>query len=119
MINMTNSEKEAILKENITEYHSYAIDAFNKENYNTATTLFFKAFAAMCDLLILRSENRIPSSHTDRFRLLENKHFRIYKIADRDFPFYQDSYTKKMTREAAEILKDDVEKLASELSLNL
>jgi hypothetical protein len=33
----------------------------------------------------------------------------LYEILDRDFPFYQDSYTKKMDQEAAELLKEDAE----------
>ena len=105
------NEKESILLENIEEYSLLGLDAFNKEKYNTATTLFFKAIAALCDLFILKQEGEIPSSHTNRFRILQEKHPEIYKIADRDFPFYQDSYTNKMDKESAELLKEDVENL--------
>jgi len=104
-------EKEQILLENVKEYYTSGLDAFNKGKYNSATTLFFKTIAALCDLFILRKEGFVPSSHNNRFRVLENKHPEIYNIADRDFPFYQDSYTKKMDKEAAELLKEDVEKL--------
>ena len=105
------SEKEEILKENFEEYYSLGLMAFNEEKYNSATTLFFKAIAALCDLYILRKEGFIPSSHSNRFRILEENYFEIYKIADRDFPFYQDSYTKKMDKESAQLLKEDAEKL--------
>ena len=110
-------EKEEILLENIREYYDFALDAFKKEKYNTATTLFFKAIAALCDLFILRKEGFIPSSHSHRFRILEEKHQEIYNIADRDFPFYQDSYTKKMDRESAELLKEDAERLKKTLGI--
>ena len=53
----------------------------------------------------------MPSSHSDRFRTIEENYPAIYKILDRDFPFYQDSYTKKMDRESAELLKDDIGKI--------
>jgi len=105
------NEKESILWENFEEYYTLGLDAFRKEKYNTATTLFFKAIAALCDLFILKKEGFVPSSHTNRFRVLEEKYSEIYNIADRDFPFYQESYTKKMDKESAQLLKDDVEKL--------
>ena len=110
-------EKEKILIENFEEYYSSGLDAFKKEKYNTATTLFFKAIAALCDLYILRKEGFIPSSHTNRFRILEEKYQDIYNIADTDFPFYQDSYTKKMDKESAELLKQDAEKLKKILGI--
>ncbi len=110
-------EKEAILIENFNEYYSLGLEAFIKAKYNTATTLFFKAIAALCDLFILRKEGFVPSSHSNRFRVLEEKYSDIYNIADRDFPFYQDSYTKKMDKESAELLKEDAEKLKKILGI--
>ncbi len=109
MYNM--NEKEKILEENLEEYFSLAINAFNTKKYNSAATLFFKSIAALCDIFILKNLGYVPSSHSNRFRILEDKFPEIYTIADRDFPFYQDSYTKKMDRESAELLKEDAEKL--------
>lgn len=111
------NEKEKILVENFDEYFAEGIKAFDKEKYNTATTLFFKAIATLCDLYILKKEGFIPSSHADRFRILEEKHKDVYKIADRDFPFYQDSYTKRMDRETAKLLKEDAEALKKMLGI--
>ncbi len=110
-------EKEKILIDNFEEYYSFGLDAFKKEKFNTATTLFFKAIAALCDLFILRKEGYVPSSHSDRFRILEKKYFKIYNIADRDFPFYQQSYTAKMDRETAKMLKEDAEQLKKTLGI--
>ena len=105
------NEKETILLENFDEYYSLGLDASKKEKYNSATTLFFKAIAALCDLFILKTEGYIPSSHSNRFRIIEEKNKEIYNIADKDFPFYQDSYTQKMDKETVEMLKNDIEKL--------
>jgi len=105
------NEKEKILIENFEEYYSLGSDAFKKGKHNSATTLFFKAIAALCDLFILKKEGFIPSSHSNRFRILEDGYKEVYDIADKDFPFYQDSYTKKMDKETSELLKEDVEKL--------
>ena len=110
-------EREEILKENFYEYYNIGLESYNKEKYNTATTLFFKAIAALCDLFILRKEGQVPSSHTNRFRILEDKYPIIYKIADRDFPFYQDSYTQKMNKETAQLLKEDAEQIKKILGI--
>lgn len=88
-----------------------------KRNITQQQTLFFKAIATLCDLYILRKDGIIPSSHTNRFRILEAKHPKVYKIADRDFPFYQDSYTKRMDQETAKLLKEDAETLKKTLGL--
>ncbi|MBS3176006.1 hypothetical protein J4457_02105 [Candidatus Woesearchaeota archaeon] len=111
------SEKEQILVDNFQEYYALGLTAFKTEKYNSATTLFFKAIAALLDIFILRNEGFIPSSHTKRFRILEEKYLDLYTIADRDFPFYQDSYTKKMDKESEELLKDDAESIKKTLGL--
>ena len=104
-------EREKILVNNFEEYFQLGLRAFNEQKYNSATTLFFKAIVALCDLFLLKKEGRIPSSHSDRFRTIEQKYKELYQILDRDFPFYQDSYTKKMDKESAELLKDDIGKI--------
>ncbi|MDD3175210.1 MAG: hypothetical protein PHU51_01925 [Candidatus Nanoarchaeia archaeon] len=105
-------EREQILIQNYEEYYSFALDAYNKQKYNSATTLFFKALVSLCDLFLFRKEGQIPSSHTNRFRSLE-KYPEVYEIVDRDFPFYQDSYTARMDKDIAELLKNDVEDVKS------
>lgn len=65
----------------------------------------------------MRKEGIVPSSHTSRFRILEEKYPRFYQVADRDFPFYQDSYTKKMDKESANLLKEDADTLKKILGI--
>ena len=110
-------EKEQILKDNFYEYFDLGLKVFREGKYNSATTLFFKAVVSLCDLYILGKEGRIPSSHSDRFRILEEKYPEIYAVVDRDFPFYQDSYTKKMDKESAELLKNDIGKIKKILGI--
>ena len=104
-------EKEEILKENIKEYVDFGERALKERKYNSATTLFFKAISAEVDLFILKKEGFVPSSHTQRFRIVQEKYPEIYEIIDKDFPLYQDSYTKKMNKEIVEIFKEDVERI--------
>lgn len=110
---------QQILIENIKEYNNNAIEAENKKQYNTAVTLFFKALASLCDLYILIKEGHIPTNHTERFRILETKYSEIYKILDKDFPFYQDSYRIRLNKEISIILKEDVRKLSKILNISL
>lgn len=110
-------EKEKVLIDNFNEYFSIGLEALKKNRFNSATTLFFKAIAALCDLYIFRKEKLIPSSHSKRFNILKEKYPIIYKIVDRDFPFYQDSYTQKMDREAAELLKEDAQHIKEILGI--
>ncbi len=105
------NEKEEILRENMEEYTQSANKAYKEEKYNTAVTLFFKAIAAASDLYILKKEGRAPSSHQQRFRIAQEKHPKIYNILDKDFSFYQDSYSKRMNKEAAEVLKEDAQEI--------
>lgn len=110
-------EKDKILIENFEEYYDEGAEALSKSRFNTATILFFKAVATLCDLHLLRKEGNIPSSHAARFRLLEEKYDFFYRIMDRDFPFYQDSYTQRLDKETAEMVKKDAERLKKMLNL--
>ncbi|MEK6901665.1 MAG: hypothetical protein AABX37_04940 [Nanoarchaeota archaeon] len=103
--------RERILRENVTEYLEYAERALQEKKYNSAVTLFFKAICAAADLFLLLKEGLVPSSHTHRFRIMEEKYKEIYTILDKDFPFYQDSYTQKMNQEAAEVLQEDAHRI--------
>ena len=104
-------EKVHILEENFNEYFSSAKDEFSKNKFNSATTLFFKAICAGIDLFILKKEGEVPSSHTNRFRIVQDRHPELYAIIDKDFPFYQDSYTKKISKEAAEMMEEDAKRI--------
>lgn len=106
-----DSDIRNVLKENAKEYYKNALESEGRGEYNSAATLYFKALAALADLYIFNKENVVPSSHTKRFRIFEEKYFEIYQILDRDFSFYQNSYTAKMNKEVCDLLKKDVEKL--------
>ncbi len=105
------NEREKILVDNLVEYAVFADQAYQKKKYNTAVTLYFKKICAAIDLYLLRKSNLVPSSHTDRFRILQEKFPEIYELLDKDFPFYQESYNKRMNREAAKVLKDDATRI--------
>ena len=105
------------LKENIDEFYSSAINAEQEKKYNVAVTLFFKALAVLADLYIFEKEDKIPTSHSDRFRILELKYPEIYKLLDKNFQFYQDSYRIKLNKEICEVLRNDAEQLIKLLKI--
>lgn len=107
---MNNNE---ILKININEYLKNARIAKENKEYNTAVTLFFKAMSSLCDLFILEKTGAIPRSHRDRFQILKLKYYEIYKIIDKDFSFYQDSYRSRLDKETTDLLENDFRKIAS------
>jgi len=108
-----------VLTENAKEYYKNAIEAEKKREYNTAVTLFFKSISSLCDLYILTKEGKMPSSHTERFRILKLRHPKIYSIIDKDFPFYQDSYKTRLDKETSDMLKEDVRKLFKILRISV
>ncbi|MBU3913406.1 MAG: hypothetical protein KKE50_04920, partial [Nanoarchaeota archaeon] len=60
---------------------------------------------------------KIPTSHSDRFRILELKYPEIYKLLDKNFSFYQDSYRIKLNKETCEVLRNDTEQLIEILKI--
>jgi len=112
-------ESEKILLENAKEYWKNALSAEKNGEFNTSVILFFKTLSTLSDTYILREEKHIPSSHTDRFRILETKYPLIYQILDKDFLFYQDSYRSKLDKETSDILKEDAKKLSKILGIKL
>ena len=96
-----------ILEENYNEYFESAERAFSEKKFNVASILYFKAICVGIDIFILKKEKFVPTSHTNRFRIIQDKYPLLYNIVDKDFPFYQDSYTKKLNHETAEVLRND------------
>ncbi|MFH1073394.1 MAG: hypothetical protein V1743_08250 [Nanoarchaeota archaeon] len=110
---------ERDLQENAEEFLREAGRAMDNQSYNAAVALYFKAIAVLTDLFILKKEGMIPSNHAERFRLLQRKYPEIYRIHDKDFPIYQDSYKTKLTKEYAEVLAYDTRKLIKITGIDL
>ena len=104
-------ENEKLLLENAREFLKEAKKSVDHKSYNSAVTLYFKALAVLIDLFILKKEGFIPSNHNNRFRLLEIKYPLLYKILDKDFPVYQQSYKLKLNKDYVKIFEDDIKKI--------
>lgn len=104
--------KEEILIKAGKEYFNSREDEFKKGRYNSAVVLYFKALISFCDLYVLQKTGETPSSHNDRFKITKEKFSEVYNLLDKDFPFYQSSYIQIMSRELAEVIKDDAKIMA-------
>ncbi|MEK6913171.1 MAG: hypothetical protein AABW47_00680 [Nanoarchaeota archaeon] len=111
--------KETILTDNAREYYNSGKEELNKKRNNSAVVLFFKCLISLCDLYILKKTGETPSSHTHRFKVLKEQFPNEYNIVDKDFPFYQDSYVQLMTKELAEVIKEDAEIMAKKSGITL
>jgi len=96
---------------NAREYFRNALSAQKRREYNTSVTLFFKTLSALADLYLLEKENQIPSSHSERFRIMQERYPEIYKFLDKNFPFYQNSYKSKLNLEVSKIFENDCRKI--------
>ena len=112
-------KKEEILEKTAREYFNSAEDELKKQRYNAAVVLYFKSLVALIDLYIFQNTRDTPSSHTERFRIVQSKFPDIYNILDKDFPFYQDSYVQMMTKELAEVIKNDALFMARKTKVEL
>lgn len=111
--------KEEILIKAGKEYFYSGNDEFNKRRYNSAVVLYFKALVSLSDLYVLQKTGNTPSSHTDRFIITKEKFPEVYNLLDKDFPFYQSSYVQIMTKELAEVIKDDAKIMAEKTQIKL
>lgn len=111
--------KEDILIKTAKEYYLSRLDELKKERYNSCVVLFFKALVSFADLYILKKTRNTPSSHNERFRVNQNSFPEVYNLLDKDFPFYQESYFQLMSKELAEVIKEDAESMAKKCEVKL
>lgn len=111
--------KEEILIKAGKEYFYSGNDEFNKERYNSAVVLYFKALISFSDLYVLQKTGDTPSSHNDRFKITRERFPEVYNLLDKDFPFYPSSYVQIMNKELAEVIKDDAKIVAEKTNIKL
>lgn len=112
-------KEQEVLETSAKEYWDAGKDELAKHRCNSAVVLFFKALVALVDLYILMKTGHAPSSHAARFRTTKKRFPEVYNLVDKDFPFYQDSYVHRMTKEVAEVIRDDAQTMAEKTKVRL
>ena len=112
-------QKNEILEKTAKKYFYSAEDELKKNRFNSAVVLYFKSLVALIDLFIFQQTGKTPSSHNERFYGLKEKFSEVYDLLDKNFPFYQDSYVHLMSKELAEVIKNDAQVVAAKTKVKL
>ena len=116
---LPSMNKEDILIKAGKEYFYSGNDEFDKERYNSAVVLYFKALISFSDLFVFYETGNTPSSHSERFKITKERFPDVYNLLDKDFPFYQSSYVQILSKELAEVIKDDAKAMADKTETKL
>ncbi|MFT4310764.1 MAG: hypothetical protein ACMXYC_03975 [Candidatus Woesearchaeota archaeon] len=84
----------------IQQFLSSAQLIYNTGDYPCTAILYFKTLFALHDYMLLQKIGYAPKDHTERFRLLEEYFPDAYKVLDKEFNTYRDTYnnvTQKIT----------------------
>lgn len=100
-----------ILKQGIVEFVDGGLDEEAKGRFRLAATAYFKALTRVCDYVILKKTGILPSSHAERFRILEAKFKQLYLSADRTFGTYRDTYSMPVDKMALKTIKNEIAKI--------
>jgi len=102
---------EQYLKNGFKEFFEGGLDEENKQRYNLAVTAYFKAITQICDIIILRKKGYAPTSHSERFRMLERDFPQIYVSVSSIFKTYQDTYSMPVTKNSCVIIKNEIKNI--------
>ena len=102
---------ESELISGFKEFLEGGLDEEKKARYKLAVTAYFKAITQVCDLIILRKKGYAPSSHTERFRILEEEFKLIYTSVDSIFKTYRDTYFMPITKESCTLIKNEIKNI--------
>lgn len=101
-------KQQDVITEVAKEHLISGIENEKDKRYNASTSSFFKALVSICDLIILKRAGRLPDNHTERFGILMGKHERVYKIVNRLFRTYRDSYVRLISKEEVRSVRNGI-----------
>ena len=110
---MEKDEKD-ILKENIKKFIKSAAIVYNTGDFTSSSILYFKAFFAVLDLVILKKIGKTPKDHSERFRILESEFSNLYFSLDKLYYIYRNSYNLIINKYDCDKIKNDVERIIKE-----
>ena len=99
------------LIENFNDFLESAEEDLKKGRFNPAVSSYFKAIAILCDSNVYIKVGLLPKNHSERFLYLKMHFKEVYGIINPLFKDYTDSYNKRVTKENAFKLKENVNKI--------
>ncbi|MEK6913074.1 MAG: hypothetical protein AABW47_00175 [Nanoarchaeota archaeon] len=107
-------DESQILLNNIKNFIKSAEIIYNLNDFTSSAILYFKALFSVLDLIILKEDGKIPKDHSERFRMLENKHIELYRILDNLYPLYRETYSFIINNKDCIRIKENVERIIKE-----
>lgn len=96
------------MKRNIEEYFQSAELLFKQGLNNAAFMMYFKTLVAIADYTLWRDFRVLPDNHRERFRLLRPRYPNLYNVLSHYFPYYRDTYTKRVDDRLLIAVRSDV-----------
>lgn len=109
---------ETLLK-NIQKIWTSAETINNLRDYTSATILYFKVLFVILDFILLRSKMHSPKDHTERFRMLQRDFPDLYKILDKYFQIYRNTYSTTIDKEKCEEIRKNVIKIIEKYKIQV
>ncbi|GAB6102054.1 hypothetical protein JCM16138_12770 [Thermococcus atlanticus] len=103
------------LKDNVEEYFQSAELLFKQGLNNAAFMMYFKTLVAIADYILWRDLKVLPDNHSERFRLLKPRYPDLYNILSYYFPYYRDTYTKRVDDRILVAIRNDVIRLREKI----
>lgn len=108
---------EAELLENIKTFWKSAELVYQAQDYTSATILYFKCWFVILDYALFKKLRKTPKDHIERFRLLEAHFPQHYRIIDKYFGVYRDTYSLFIEKEKCNEVRKHVDALIKEQSI--
>ena len=99
------------LKSNIDEYFQSAELLFRQGLTNAAFMMYFKTLVAIADYTLWRDLRVLPDNHRERFRILKPRYPDLYSVLSHYFPYYRDTYTRRVDDRLLIAVRSDVIRL--------
>lgn len=96
-------------KSQILQFKKSADILYLEKDYTSATILYFKAWFAVQDFILLETIGQSPKDHSERFRFLEKKFPKTYLELNKEFSTYRDTYSKMIDKTTCDRIKRIVE----------
>ncbi len=97
----------------LEEYESADI-LFNLSKNKSVVILLSKVMFALVDYIIFKKYQKLPKNHTERFRILQDREYAVYKLVDEVWDQYTDAYSKPSLQESVNLLKGTIKKIVNE-----
>ncbi len=112
MVYYINMEEE--LLKNIKTFWNSAEIIYATKDYTSATILYFKCLFALLDYILFNSLKKTPKDHTERFKLLKISFPGLYKIIDKYFQVYRDTYSLTIDKDKCDEVRKNVSRIIKE-----